>query len=609
MPLPDPELDIDETGTPRSAWAGDVYFSADDGPAETAHVFLAGIGAPEVWKSRRRMRIGELGFGTGLNFLLTWRAWRESASADATLDYVAVEGFPLSADDIRCALSRYSNLTAEVAALTHRLPHRVPGMHRIALDGGRVRLTLVYGQVAPALAMLTGRVDAWYLDGFAPSKNPDMWTPEVLAAVAARTVPGGRLATFTAAGAVRRGLEAAGFTVEKRPGFGRKRECLAASMPGDAVADGLKPGARVAVIGAGIAGGALSKALAERGYAVTLIDAAGPGAGSSGNPAALIAPRLPKSASPMGRVLASGYLHAVRYYDALAAAGVAVWLGRRGTFAMARDDAEQERQQASLRSYGLPEVAMRGIDAAEAGRLTGIACPRPGLWFAEAGTLDPRAVVPALAAKATDFIQAEVARIERGDDGWRVLGPDGATVASAEAAVVAAGSGLKGLFPAAPWPLRANRGQIGYLPASEGGPAVPVSYGGYLTPAVRLPAGGMGHVIGASYGRTDPAAAWETFEEQDHREIAGLLSSALPALAVLADAPPVGGRVSLRATIPDYTPLAGGMDEGLYVLGGLGSRGFLTAPLMAERIADAIAGLPPPLPADLLAAVDPKRFV
>ena len=215
-----------QDGTPRSRRFGDVYFSAEDGAGESRHVFLDGIGAPATWAGRRRFTIIETGFGSGLNFALTWRAWIASAPADAVLHYVSVEGFPMAADDLRRALAAFPEVGDEAAALTALYPPPVPGFHRRHLAGGRVVLTLLFGPVEDMLASLSARADAWYLDGFAPRANPDMWTPALFQHMRRLSAPGARFATFTAAGDVRRGLAEAGFAVGKAPGFGRKRDCL-----------------------------------------------------------------------------------------------------------------------------------------------------------------------------------------------------------------------------------------------------------------------------------------------------------------------------------------------------------------------------------------------
>ncbi|MEX2311226.1 MAG: tRNA (5-methylaminomethyl-2-thiouridine)(34)-methyltransferase MnmD, partial [Rhodospirillales bacterium] len=173
--LPDPLVTLGDDGTPRSGVSGDVYFSTAGGVQETQHVFLGGIGAPDAWQGKQHFRIAELGFGTGLNFLVTWQAWKRSAPKGAHLDYVSVEGYPIEVEALGSILAGVPELADEAAALLAAYPPRVGGLHRLHLDGGRVRLTLLYGEVEAMLDAMTGSVDAWFLDGFAPSKNPGMW--------------------------------------------------------------------------------------------------------------------------------------------------------------------------------------------------------------------------------------------------------------------------------------------------------------------------------------------------------------------------------------------------------------------------------------------------
>ncbi|MBL8541652.1 MAG: tRNA (5-methylaminomethyl-2-thiouridine)(34)-methyltransferase MnmD, partial [Betaproteobacteria bacterium] len=169
-------LRLREDGVPYSERFQDVYFSAAGGLAETRHTFLLGNGLPERWTRAERFTIIECGFGTGLNFLATWQAWRSSAPAAARLHYVAVEKHPLSRADLERAAASWSELAVLSRALREVYPPAVPGFHRLHFDRDRVALTLLFGDAATMLAQLDARADAFFLDGFAPSKNPEMWT-------------------------------------------------------------------------------------------------------------------------------------------------------------------------------------------------------------------------------------------------------------------------------------------------------------------------------------------------------------------------------------------------------------------------------------------------
>ena len=223
------QLDWDENGQPLSRAYGDVYFSRASGLAETHHVFLDGNQLPRRFAALPaggRLCIGETGFGTGLNFLCAWRQFQALAPADARLHFVSVEKYPLRRDDLARALALWDELRPWSEQLLAQYHAIHPGFQRLLFDGGRVVLTLLVGDVLETLPELDARIDAWFLDGFAPSRNGAMWSTELMQRVHDTTRDGGSFATYAAAGFVRRNLAAAGFAVERRPGFAGKREML-----------------------------------------------------------------------------------------------------------------------------------------------------------------------------------------------------------------------------------------------------------------------------------------------------------------------------------------------------------------------------------------------
>lgn len=226
-----------ETAPLTSQRYDDIYFSAQGGLAEKNYVFLGGNDLPARWAGRAAFAVCETGFGTGLSFLATAKAFSETAAPGQRLDYVGIEKHPLAPGEIRAALGHWR---AEIGArifdeFLENYPLRTPGFHRIlfALDNAAViALTLVFDDVNTALPEfdVPAGIDAWFLDGFTPAKNPQMWSEILFSEMARLSAPGAGFATFTAAGAVRRGLEAAGFRVEKRPGFGYKHDMLAGAL-------------------------------------------------------------------------------------------------------------------------------------------------------------------------------------------------------------------------------------------------------------------------------------------------------------------------------------------------------------------------------------------
>ncbi len=217
-----------ENDTPVSEVFGDVYFSKDNGLAESRYVFLENNFLPERWQSfeGREFTILETGFGTGLNFMVTWLLWQQKAPTNLRLHYISIEKFPLHRDSIAKALSFWPEIKDLADEFLNKYPELSVGSHEINLVNDRIKLTLMFGDVAEVMHEVDAQVDCWFLDGFAPSKNPDMWQDNLYQNMARLTNSGGTFATFTAAGFVKRGIESAGFLVAKVRGFGRKRDML-----------------------------------------------------------------------------------------------------------------------------------------------------------------------------------------------------------------------------------------------------------------------------------------------------------------------------------------------------------------------------------------------
>lgn len=209
----------------------DIYFNAQDGMGKSQYVFLDGIGVPAVWAGRPHYHITELGFGTGLNFCLTLAAWQATAAPDQHLTFTGIDLYPLDAELMNRAAAAWPQLAAPYDALMAAYPGTDAGMHAL-FPAPNVTLMLCWGEVLPMLQTMRSQQNAWYLDGFAPQKNPDMWRGEIYAEMARLSSPGARVATFTAAGRVKRGLAAHGFAVTKTPGFGQKRERITARYAG-----------------------------------------------------------------------------------------------------------------------------------------------------------------------------------------------------------------------------------------------------------------------------------------------------------------------------------------------------------------------------------------
>ncbi len=573
-----------DDGQPRSRLYGDVYFSTEDGLAESRAVFLAGCGLPQAWAGRDRFVVGELGFGTGLNILALLDLWRATAEPGAHLHIFSLEAHPLSPDEARRALAAWPELADLTQRLTDRWPGQARGFHRVDLPEVSATLDLAVMDAHQALQGWRGEADAWFLDGFSPALNPGMWDEALLALVAARSTPGARAATFTVAGAVRRGLQAAGFTVEKRAGHGRKRQRLEAVLPGEPLS---APARRVAIVGAGIAGVSAARALRALGCEPLLIETDHPGAGASGNPAALATPRLDAALGPLAALFAQAYQRARSLYE-----GVPDAILSRGVLQFAGGDRDLARF-AKIAACDLFEPgALVPRDAEAITARMGEAAPA-ALDLVGALVLEPTAV---LAAWCGEIRQATVSAVTWQEGVWRLTGAQGETIAEVEAVILA--TGHQALWPEPD--LQPVRGQASWTIGGEQAPAA--AWGGYVLPTRD------GLLFGATHDRDDVAT---DLRAADHDRNRAALTAALPGLAARIADTPLEGRAAIRASTADRLPLAGaapGAEPGLFLLGGFGSRGFSLAPLLAEHVAALALGAPSPLPVALADLVDPIRF-
>jgi len=581
-----PQLTWTEDGEPRSGRFGDVYFSRDDGLAETRAVFLEGCGLPDAWAGRRRFSVAELGFGTGLNIAALLTLWRETRPEGGRLHIFSIEGFPLAAEEARRALGAWPELAEAARALTDAWPAGTPGFHRIDLPEFNAVLDLAVGDAAWALDQWSGPADAWFLDGFSPALNPGMWSDAVMDRIAALSAPGARVATFTVAGAVRRGLSERGFVVEKKPGHGRKRERLEARLDG---APAPESRLRIAVIGAGIAGASVARAAVASGMTPVVIETARPGAGGSGFPAGLVTPRLDAGDQAIAGLYAQALERARDLYDATPGAV----LGR-GVLQLPQTPRDTARFGKIAAQPLWRDGAMSVVDAETASERLGEPTADGGLMMADARVIQPAAILDAW-LDGVERLTAEAARIERDGEAWIVLDGAGQVLVRADAVVVAAGWGAAGLFPDGAG-LSPVRGQADWCD----GPSIPgIAWGGYVAPT------SAGFLYGATHVRGDVGLEPRDTESAQNLET---LRGRLPRLAVEAEAGERWRRVAIRATTPDRLPLAGRRTDGIYLLSGLGSRGFCAAPLLGEHLISLIAGTPSPLPEAFVSKVDPDRF-
>ena len=601
VPLVPARLAFDPGGVPFSEAYGDVYHSSDGGPAQARHVFLAGNGLPARWRERPSFTVVETGFGLGVNFLVTLAAFLADERAPRRMHYVSVEKHPFSRRDLVTALARHPELSPLADELLAAWPLPLPGFHRLHLARGRVTLTLLFGDAQALLAQLDARADAFYLDGFAPEKNPEMWSSAIAKELGRLAAPGATFATWTVAGTVRAALADAGFAAEKRAGFGRKREMLAGFFPGRREDAGVRD-RRVAVVGAGIAGTSCAERLAARGWAVTLIDRhAAPAREASGNPAGLLRPALHREDTTIARLSRAALGYAMRHLSALADEGRVLPWRRSGVLRLARDAQQADRFAEIARANVFPEDFARCVDTTEAARIAGCAVRGPGWWLPSSGWASPAALCSAQIERTEirRAFSAEAVRLAIDGSSWRIEGACG-VLAEAPHVVLANAVDTNAFLPGASLPLTPVRGQVTFAPPGKT-LRVSVSGDGFVAPT------GDGFVLGATFQLDDPEREPRA---ADHAAILARAESLLPGFTEGLALARLAGRVAFRATTPDRLPIYGDLPGYPRVRAalGLGANGLLWAPLCAELLASDMEGEPLPLERDLAAAIGPGRF-
>ena len=641
-------LDWNEAGTPVSSEFGDVYFSNDNGLSETRYVFLQQNRLPERFSHHDSdsFVIGETGFGTGLNFLATMAAFLEQAPLSGNgsrLHFISVEKYPLTQADLRKALAAWPELAPLSQPLIDQWPLPVSGCHRLLFADGRIRLDLWFGDIKEMLPQVphpaTGLVDAWYLDGFSPAKNPEMWTQDLFDDLARLARPDATLSTFTCAGFVRRGLIAAGFAMKKVKGHGSKREMLAGVREGKVPQQSIAPWyarpagreGEVLIIGGGIASAMTALSLVERGRHVTLLCEDGePASGASGNRLGALYPLLNGEHDALSRFYSLAFGFARNRLLALAKHHP-VAFSLCGVTQLGYDD-KSAAKLAKMSQGPFPPELMHPLSAAEVEQVVGLPCDADGVSYPLGGWLCPADLTRAAIREAQASGRLEVVfnaaatHIAEQDGGWRVESRDGRQW-RAPNLVVAAGHQLPALLPFAELPLYPVRGQVSHVPTTAGLSQLKtvLCYDGYLTPAHN-----GAHCIGASYGRNQTDLAYRTDEQEQNR---ARLQACVPQQRWPAEVDVSGAqaRVGVRCASRDHLPVAGPvarlaaladhdvnapadqqsalpLHAGLYVLGALGSRGLCSAPLCGELVASEICGEPLPLAADLLEALHPARY-
>lgn len=603
---------VDGIDVPVSKQFGDVYFSKDNGLLETRHVFLNGNDLTTRLADLKPFEyfcVGETGFGTGLNILALWQLWQQVRPDNHShLHAISVEKFPLSKVDLIRALNAWPELKPLADQLISQYPMPIAGCHRLSFPKERFSLDLWLGDAHDVFPVIekTAPVNAWFLDGFAPSCNPDMWEENVLNNIVRLSEIGTTFASFSVAGVLKRGLKNHGISISRPRGFKHKREMLKAIWnPAEETESSLiqeitqkkterdtetniRP-SQIAVIGAGIAGLSTAWAFAQRGHQVTIYDQSAPLSGGSGNPLALLNPKLCPVEQSAEHLMTLAWQHALNHYQKFKAFRP-IQVNQ-----LALKNPEQLLGLAD--EYPAEILAVQDTESQE------LQTAFPSLKLLEAGAVSPHQLRDEILQHANiQYEQAKISHIEAATKPQ--LFSDKQDLGEFDHVIVCTARETAQFFADYPV-LKPIRGQVSWLnnqaqPLSQN---TAYSYGGYC---MQLDAEHL--ILGASFypGRDDIEVLAE-----DHVHNYELIHSVFPEYAQsLASTDTWQGRASVRAQSQDYFPLLGKMkaDEEIYSFAGLGSKGFLFAPLCSEILAAQILGEACPVPSSLVKKLNVTRF-
>lgn len=643
-------------GSPISTQFDDVYFSKASGIDETRYVFLKHNQLPQRWIDSPQpvFTIAETGFGTGLNFLCAWQTWLENSKSHQALHFVSVEKFPLDKQSLSLALEQWPELKHLSDALVSNYPALVPGWHRITLprlsdQAGDVVLHLYLGDITDWLDQITAQIDAWFLDGFAPSKNPEMWNTHLFQSMAKLSHSQTSFATFTAAGLVRRGLLAAGFTIQKAKGFGRKREMIHGQYrktqgptPENWLNDSpwfVPPNnhfqaKHAIVIGTGIAGCSSAYALAKRGWQVTLIDSHDTVAsGASGNAQGVLYAKLASDMNIQSQFYLSGYLYSLELLKKLMPERDA-WSDC-GVLQLAFNDKELNRQQQFCEKFNLDDILIP-VDKHQASELAGTPLDNGGLYFKNGAWVHPKAWCEALINHPniqlfTEYHATNIQQLNTKQ--WQVeitqIANSQVTSIIADALIVCSAHEAKN-FPLLNFlPTSPISGQVSALTNDKIQLNTVLCGDSYVTPCYQ---GQLN--FGATYRLKSTNCS---ITREDHNFNLNKLNDNFPSVGnQISSHEAIQGRASIRCSTPDYVPIAGAVChskvfkhrfsnlkkskhwrfyekapflEGLYLNLGHGSRGLSSAPLCSELIAAQINNEPWPVAKKHSQMLSPNRFL
>jgi tRNA 5-methylaminomethyl-2-thiouridine biosynthesis bifunctional protein len=544
----------------------DVYFSADGGVDETHHVFLAGNDLPNRWQGQPTFTIAELGFGTGLNLLCAWKLFEETSEPEQRLDFVSVEKYPLSKAQIREALLQWNDYFGDrLDRFLDVYPLRIPGPHKIYVTD-KVTLTLWIGDVADVMPEWNMQVDAWFLDGFTPSKNADMWSDSVFQNMARLSDEQTTYATFTAAGDVRRGLDKCGFSVETVKGFGNKRDMIQGVYQSGMPKVKRSVPKKIAIIGGGLAGCALAYLCHKRGIQVVIYEAGDSlASGASGGRLGMINPQLMAKSSPQATYYGSAYAHALRVYAEMDDVDFNI----HGSTYLCLDDDKDRRFKGYIENLGWhgDHIHREGMD----------------LHYPDGASVSPRKLCHAMAQHAQVHLNTPV---ENFDD------------INADDVILANGYSMASLLNEDLF-IYPIRGQVSWVKPMDN-LNKNMCFGGYITPRTTEEF----HVLGSTFERHETSV---DVRDQGHQDNISRYNDTSQGLPLTMD-DVVGGWVGVRTATKGNFPIVGELIPRVYISTAHGSHGIVSSIMGAEIILAQLTGDVIPASRDVLKALSPKRF-
>lgn len=643
-----------KNGIPYSNDYQDIYFSIENGLKESLHVFIQGNQLIERWSKQVQDEsfqfvIGEIGFGSGLNFLISWALWEKHAPKNARLHYYSVEKNPLSYSDLEKCIKLWPSITQYGLQLLESYPILTPGMHTLHFSDNRVNLHLMLDDALSAFQNLLicgdpnfelnqrqAFFDAWFLDGFSPKNNPDAWSDELFATLSMLSNKNTTLSSFSVAGKVKRSLQDAGFKIQKSIGFGLKKNNLIGTwekIPASIVKRNTPwhvgyqnkiANKQAIVIGAGLAGACIANALAHRGWKVKVLDSNNaPGQGASGNHHAILFPNLSAYAAPLTEFMLSTYLYAHRFYQNCINKwdvpgefeGILQLDNPRKPFSAQKDLEKWLTKYPDLGQF---------VNDEQASKLSGVEIKSDALFIPLSGWIDS----PALCAQLIHQPHIEyianttVQTLLKQDEYWYVDGHQ------AEIVIIANGYQANQFMQTQYLAIQPIRGQMTYISCSNASQnlRIPLCGEGHI-----LPGFNNMHGIGATYGLTLRDADCQFADDEINfykinrlpinlglsLDIKGNWAAVragtldhLPIVGPIADSICFNQDFQSVSADPNrWLPSCGKYVDGLYILSGFGSRGITTIPLSAEYLATIINREVSILPRSLMESISPARFL